>query len=132
MNCLSKCVRVAVVPTVAAFALCIGYAKAKESTEVAAQSVQTAGTGETAVVLSPKKTYEEGNTFLVPGGEVFGVKFFTHGVIIVDTGSVETEEGNVDPARKAGIKKNDILRKIDGEEVNTVEEVSERISHSDG
>ena len=38
--------------------------------------------------------------YVVPGGEIFGIKLYTDGVIIVDTDVVETSTGTVNPAEK--------------------------------
>ncbi len=73
----------------------------------------------------------EENT-LIPCGDVFGVKFFTKGVIIVNLADIETKDGNISPAKKAGLKVGDIIESIDGREVNTVEDVSAVIESSHG
>ena len=69
---------------------------------------------------------------LAPGGNVFGVKFFTKGVMIVKQTDIETSHGNVNPSQTAGLKTGDIIVSIDGKEVNTVEEVSHVVEHSYG
>ena len=38
---------------------------------------------------------------LIPGGDVFGVKFFTKGVVVTDMSEVESDEGIICPAAKA-------------------------------
>ena len=53
---------------------------------------------------------------LTPSGDVFGVKFFTKGVIITDISEVESDEGIICPAAKAGLKKGDIYRALTEEE----------------
>ena len=69
---------------------------------------------------------------LYPGGDVFGIKFFTKGVIVIGCTEIETENGFVNPSEVSGISKNDIITKVNGTEVNTVEALSEIISDSDG
>lgn len=69
---------------------------------------------------------------LVPCGDVFGVKFFTKGVVITDISEVETDEGIIGPASKAGLKKGDVILKLDGKEINTSEETTKIISSSGG
>ena len=69
---------------------------------------------------------------LVPGGDVFGVKFFTKGVIVIGCTEIETDSGFVNPSAISGINKNDIINKVNGEEINTVEALSEIISSSQG
>lgn len=69
---------------------------------------------------------------LVPCGQVFGVKFFTKGVMVVKMTNIETKDGAVSPAQKAGICVGDIIESIDGKDVNTVEAMSEIIENSHG
>jgi len=85
-------------------------------------------------VLNLKKSdnddYE--NLTLHPGGMPFGVKFQTKGVLVVGVSDVICKEGKVSPCAEAGIKEKDIILKINGREVNTVEEVTDEIAKSDG
>jgi len=85
-------------------------------------------------VLNLKKNdfddYE--NLTLHPGGMPFGVKFQTKGVLVVGVSDVICKEGKVSPCAEAGIKEKDIILKINGREVNTVEEVTDEIAKSDG
>ena len=54
---------------------------------------------------------------LYPGGIPFGVKFMTEGVTVTELTEVKTENGNVSPAKLAGLRQNDIILKINGETV---------------
>lgn len=69
---------------------------------------------------------------LIPGGDVFGVKFFTKGVIVIGCTEIETDEGFVNPSLISGISKNDVITKVNGNEINTVEDLSAIISSSSG
>lgn len=69
---------------------------------------------------------------LVPCGQVFGVKFFTKGVIVIGDTDIETESGFINPARLAGLAKNDIIIRVNGKEVNTVEALAEIVESSHG
>ena len=83
----------------------------------------------------PTKTVRAGvseNLTLIPGGDVFGVKFFTKGVLVIGICDIETEEGVISPATKAGLKKGDVICEIDGKEVNTSEEITRAIQKCEG
>ncbi len=69
---------------------------------------------------------------LCPVGDVFGIKFFTKGVIVIGTTEIECAEGFISPAEKAGIHKNDIITKVNGAEVNTVEALAEIVEECSG
>ncbi len=77
-------------------------------------------------------TVEAKSRSLVPCGQVFGVKFFTKGVIVIGDTDIETESGFVNPARLAGLAKNDIIIRVNGKEVNTVEALAEIVEGSHG
>lgn len=69
---------------------------------------------------------------LLPGGESFGVQLQTEGVLVVGTSSVDCPGEDISPAENAGIRAGDILSSIDGERVNTVSAVVDRIAQSGG
>ncbi len=66
------------------------------------------------------------------GGNVFGVKIYSSGVLVISTEDIETEKGIVNPGKKAGIRSGDIIRKIGKKEVDSNREVSEICKKSDG
>lgn len=51
------------------------------------------------------------------GGQPFGVKLYTNGVIVVKLESFYSDEDYTCPAEKAGIKVNDIIKKINGNDI---------------
>lgn len=73
-----------------------------------------------------------GDIRLVPCGTVFGIKFFTKGVMIVGTSEIETSDGKVSPAQKAGLAAADVIESVNGIEVNTVEEIAQITEASGG
>ena len=69
---------------------------------------------------------------LVPCGNVFGVKFFTKGVMVINLSKIETKNGFISPAKEAGLDVRDIIISINGKDVNTVEEMAKTIEDSRG
>ena len=65
-------------------------------------------------------------------GNPFGMKLYTEGVLVIDTTDVDTENGNVNPAIKAGIKKGDYIVSVDGENIYTNEDIASAVEASDG
>lgn len=69
---------------------------------------------------------------VLPCGDVFGVKFFTKGVIVVGMSDIESTEGILNPAYKSGIRTGDVIYEINGNDVNTVEEIAQKVDKSSG
>ena len=66
------------------------------------------------------------------GGYPIGLKLYADGVVIVGTEAVDTENGLVNTAEKAGLKIGDIIKKVNGNEVKSNSQVSEIIEKSAG
>lgn len=68
---------------------------------------------------------------LVPGGHSIGVVLHSHGVIVVGSSPIKTEEGSyVNPAKDAGINVGDIILSINGIPVQNDSQVAEIIDKS--
>lgn len=67
-----------------------------------------------------------------PGGQTFGIKLQTDGVLVVGVGEVSGPGGNVTPAADAGIKAGDIITAVGDEPVDSILSLNERISESEG
>lgn len=64
------------------------------------------------------------------GGAPFGVRFMADGIVVV--GFSETREGELNPARAAGLRQGDVITAVNGEAVSTADEMSRCIGESDG
>ncbi|MCR4615636.1 MAG: SpoIVB peptidase [Clostridiales bacterium] len=71
-------------------------------------------------------------TYVVPGGDVFGIRLYTKGVIIARLDSVTTAQGNISPAKAAGLKSGDTILSINGTQISRRSQVSEMIEKSMG
>ena len=65
-------------------------------------------------------------------GTPFGMKLYTEGVLVIDLTDVETEKGNINPAKEAGIKKGDYIVSVDGRRISTNEELCAAVESSAG
>ncbi len=65
-------------------------------------------------------------------GTPFGMKLYTQGVLVIDLTDVETDNGNQNPAKEAGIRKGDYIVSVEGKKVATNEELGTAIENSAG
>ncbi len=65
-------------------------------------------------------------------GEVFGIKLYTNGVIVVGTQAVSAGDKKLNPAEDAGIKVGDIIVSINNIEVFSSDEVMEILGDNNG
>ncbi len=70
---------------------------------------------------------EQEEILLIPGGMVFGVRFFTEGVLVVGI-----PESSGSPAYDAGIRVNDIILKVNGSPVGDAEGLSRAVDSGGG
>jgi stage IV sporulation protein B len=120
---------------------------ASKASPEAADAVQTAitednGSSESALKGSYKllgifpvkdaTTILTKRSYVILGGDVFGIKLYTKGVLIAKTDTVTTEKGSENPAFAAGLRSGDIIEAIDGKEVNRKQEVSDAILGCEG
>ena len=69
---------------------------------------------------------------LVPVGHTVGIKLFSDGVLVVGLSPVDTPDGQATPAKSCGLKEGDIITHIDGQEVDTIEEVQTILKETSG
>lgn len=65
-------------------------------------------------------------------GSPFGMKIYTEGVLVTEISEVATQNGNQNPAKKAGIKQGDYIVSVDGKKVYTNEDLVEIVENSGG
>ena len=65
-------------------------------------------------------------------GVPFGIKLTTNGVMVVGTGSIQTEQGMVNPAKLAGVQEGDLLLSINGHSTLSNSLISQLVRQSAG
>lgn len=70
--------------------------------------------------------------YVVPGGDAFGIKLYTKGVIVVSVDSVTTSKGSADPALDAGLKCGDIITRIGGKAALSSQQLTDAVEQSEG
>ncbi len=85
--------------------------------------------------IIPVKSAQIINTqrkYVTLGGELFGVKLYTDGVLVVDTDTVDTENGVLSPASEAGLKIGDLIKSVNNEKISSTKELIQKIQASKG
>ncbi len=70
--------------------------------------------------------------YVVPGGNAFGIRLYTKGVMVIRVDAVTTASGNASPGRIAGLKEGDMIISVDGVEVYRNRELSAIFASSGG
>lgn len=65
-------------------------------------------------------------------GNPFGMKIYTDGVLVIEATDVNTPSGNINPAISAGIKIGDYIKTINGQKISCNEELSQKVTESNG
>ena len=70
--------------------------------------------------------------YVVVSGEIFGLRLFTKGVVIVSTSTVDTKDGTKNPASQAGLQAGDVIISVNSQAVTSCKQVSEIFAKYDG
>ncbi|MDR3344402.1 MAG: SpoIVB peptidase [Oscillospiraceae bacterium] len=70
--------------------------------------------------------------YVIPGGQVFGLKLYAKGVVVVAVDGVASTEGKQNPAAQADLRPGDLLLEIDGTPVTRNAQVSDAVVASGG
>lgn len=76
-------------------------------------------------------TNKQSQSVLV-GGEAFGIKLYTDGVIVVATQEIQGDNGKTNPAKSAGIEVGDIVVEINGERIYSSDDVQRILNDNNG
>lgn len=69
--------------------------------------------------------------YVVPSGDIFGVKIFTDGVLIVGMDDVFTDNGAVNPAKEAGLKVGDVILSVNDEPIRKTAQLTDTLQNAD-
>ena len=69
---------------------------------------------------------------VIPLGRAVGIKLFSRGVMVVGLTDVATEDGAESPARACGLRTGDIITHIDGQQVDSIEQVQSLLQSTGG
>ena len=70
--------------------------------------------------------------YVVPGGNVFGIRLYTKGVMVIRVDEVTTPSGNQSPGKTAGLKEGDMIISVGGVTITRNKELSKIFASSKG
>lgn len=70
--------------------------------------------------------------YVVPGGNVFGIRLYTRGVMVIRIDEVTTPSGNISPGKSAGLREGDMIISVDGVQITRNKELSSAFASSNG
>lgn len=70
--------------------------------------------------------------YVVPGGNVFGIRLYTKGVMVIRVDEVTTPSGNQSPGEIAGLREGDMIISVDGVVITRNKELSSMFANSKG
>lgn len=83
------------------------------------------------IISVPKIVFCSECRLLIPGGESIGVSLYMKGILVTGLTDVASADGaSESPAEEAGVKIGDIIEKIDGTEISSVEALKEFLKES--
>lgn len=92
-----------------------------------AQGAVAASAPAAAVLQAPARTVVASagavGREVIPLGKAVGIKLFSDGVLVVGLSAVETAQGSCSPGKDCGLKEGDVITHINGDEVDTIEQV---------
>ncbi len=84
------------------------------------------------IPLRKTKVHVGNRRYVSLGGEVFGLKMYSSGVLVISVEDILTSDGTINPGKKAGIKSGDIIKEINGIKINSNREISQICKKSNG
>lgn len=85
-----------------------------------------------AIPVKPTTVTVVSRRYVTPGGNAFGLRIYSDGVIVASVGTVAAQDCTESPAKKAGLKQGDIIKKIDGTAVTSNSQITGLIEKSNG
>ncbi len=84
------------------------------------------------IPLKTTTTTPVSREYVVVSGDVFGIRLYSDGIVIVGSAPVLTENGKINPAENAGLKVGDVIKAIDGRRVTKNSDLSDAIKNCEG
>lgn len=69
---------------------------------------------------------------VVPGGNPFGIKLITDGVMVIGISDVDCSDGNYSPARDVGIRPGDVILSINGNKITSNKKMADTVLNCQG
>ena len=84
------------------------------------------------VYAKAAKSVPVSRQYVVVSGDVFGIRLYSDGILVVGTNYVKTKDGSENPAQLAGLKVGDVIKAINGRRVTRNSDFSTAVNASGG
>ena len=84
------------------------------------------------VYAKAAKSVPVSRQYVVVSGDVFGIRLYSDGILVVGTNYVKTKSGSENPAQEAGLKVGDVIKAINGRRVTSNSDFGAAVNASSG
>ncbi|MDR1629108.1 MAG: SpoIVB peptidase [Oscillospiraceae bacterium] len=70
--------------------------------------------------------------YVVPSGDVFGLRIYSDGLMVIAIDNVETDMGKISPAEAAGLKNGDLIKAVNKTPVEKTSDFTKAVEKSEG
>ena len=85
-----------------------------------------------AIPVKKTKVTMNKRKYVTVSGDVFGIRMYTDGVMIVSNQEIETKGDSISPGKEAGLRPGDIIKQVNGKKIDSSSSLSEAVRSSDG
>lgn len=84
------------------------------------------------VYAKAAKSVPVSRQYVAVSGDVFGIRLYSDGILVVGTNYVKTKSGSENPAQEAGLKVGDVIKAINGRRVTSNSDFGAAVNASGG
>lgn len=84
------------------------------------------------VYAKAAKSVPVSRQYVTVSGDVFGIRLYSDGILVVGTNYVKTKSGSENPAQEAGLKVGDVIKAINGRRVTSNSDFGAAVNASGG
>ena len=84
------------------------------------------------IPIKSVNVHNQPKKFVVPCGTLFGIKFHTKGVCVISCNQVDDSQNKINPGKEAGLEAGDTIININGNSIQSCDDVRQIVEQSSG